>query len=180
MANNVNVTPVYRPNANNLWDKSYIPEFIRGLVVTTTHLVRNLNPDKSKRLTFTRNYPEEPTVYPERYRGLHRLMLREDGQVRCVACMCCSTICPADCIHIVAAEHDDPTIEKYPRVFVIDELRCIVCGLCVEACPCDAIRMDGGVHIPPFTERGAAFFDRDRLMERGGPSLAVQGGDLPS
>src|SRR5690554_4973929 len=178
MANNVNVTPVHRPDSNNLWDKSYIPEFIRGLYVTTSHLVRNLNPNKSKRLTFTRNYPEVPTVYPERYRGLHRLMLREDGQVRCVACMCCSTICPADCIHIVAAEHDDPTIEKYPRIFVIDELRCIVCGLCVEAYPCDAIRMDDGVHIPPFTERRAAFFDRDMLMERGGPSMTVQDGDL--
>src|SRR5690606_37045883 len=138
MANNVRTIQVHRQKAT-LWDKSYIPEFVRGLVVTTSHLFRNLNPNVDERLTFTRNYPEEPTVYPERYRGLHRLMLRDDGQVRCVACMCCSTICPADCIHIVAAEHDDPTIEKYPRIFVIDELRCIVCGLCVEACPCDAI-----------------------------------------
>lgn len=159
-----------------LWEKSYLPEFVRGLAVTTRHLFRNLNPDKEKRGTFTREYPEVTTIYPDRYRGLHRLMLREDGQVRCVACMCCSTICPADCIHIEAGEHDDPTIEKYPTVFVIDELRCIVCGLCVEACPCDAIRMDSGRHIPPFADRDTAFFNRDLLMELGGLSEAKQGG----
>jgi NADH-quinone oxidoreductase subunit I len=172
----VTVTPVNRQK-QTLWEKSYIPEIVRGLGVTTRHFFRNLNPNKEKRTTFTREYPEVPTVYSERYRGLHRLMLRDDGQVRCVACMCCSTICPADCIHIEAGEHDDPSIEKYPVVFVIDELRCIVCGLCVEACPCDAIRMDSGVHIPVFGERSDAFMNRDLLMELGGLSMAVQGGE---
>lgn len=173
---NVQVKQVSRVKSS-LWDKSYIPEIARGLGVTMQHFFRNLHPNKEKRTTFTREYPEVPTIYPERFRGLHRLMLREDGQVRCVACMCCSTICPADCIHIEAAEHDDPSIEKYPRVFVIDELRCIVCGLCVEACPCDAIRMDTGIHAPPQTERGEAFYNRDLLMQLGGLSSAVQGGE---
>ena len=171
---NVTVKKVDRIQ-QTLWEKSYIPEILRGLAVTSRHFFRNMNPNKEKRTIFTREYPEVPTIYPERYRGLHRLMLREDGQVRCVACMCCSTICPADCIHIEAAEHDDPNIEKYPAVFVIDELRCIVCGLCVEACPCDAIRMDSGVHIPPSMERDQAFFNRDLLMELGTLSEAPQG-----
>lgn len=161
----------------SLWERTYIPEIGRGLAVTIGQFVKNLNPAKAKRETFTVQYPEEKRQYAERYRGLHRLMLREDGQVRCVACMCCSTICPANCIHIEAGEHDDPTIEKYPKVFVIDELRCIVCGLCVEACPCDAIRMDGGDHIPVFGERVEAFFDRDLLMSRGSLSVAKQGGE---
>jgi NADH-quinone oxidoreductase subunit I len=160
-----------------LWEKSYIPEIAKGLKITMQHFFRNLSPIKENRTTFTRNYPEEVTVYPERFRGLHRLMLRNDGQVRCVACMCCSTICPANCIHIEAAEHDDPSVEKYPRIFVIDELRCIVCGLCVEACPCDAIRMDTGVHVHPYIERGDAFLNRDLLMELGTLSMAVQGGE---
>lgn len=172
----VNVKQVERIEPG-LWEKSYIPEIIRGLTVTAGHFFRNISPRKESRTIVTRNYPEEPTEYPDRYRGLHRLMLRDDGQVRCVACMCCSTICPADCIHIEAGEHDDPSIEKYPTVFVIDELRCIVCGLCVEACPCDAIRMDSGRHIPPYTERGQSFYDRDLLMELGGLSQAKQGGD---
>lgn len=164
-------------NPRTFWERTYVPEIAKGLVVTIGNFLTNLNPNVEKRDTFTLQYPEEKRVYPERYRGLHRLMLRDDGQVRCVACMCCSTICPANCIHIEAAEHDDPDIEKYPRVFVIDELRCIVCGLCVEACPCDAIRMDTGVHIPVFADRGEAFLNRDLLMERGTLSVAKQGGE---
>lgn len=172
----VNVKQVER-SKRTFWERTYVPEIAKGLAITVSHFFRNLNPNKSKRSTFTTQYPEETRAYPERYRGLHRLMLREDGQVRCVACMCCSTICPANCIHIEAAEHDDPDIEKYPKIFVIDELRCIVCGLCVEACPCDAIRMDSGVHIPVYGERGEAFLDRNNLMSRGSLSVAKQGGE---
>ena len=153
--------------------QAYIPEVIRGLSVTTRQMLRNLFGGKD---ITTIQYPEVKRRYPERYRGLHRLMHRDDGQVRCVACMCCSTACPANCIHIVAAEHDDNGIEKYPATFVIDELRCIVCGFCVEACPCDAIRMDSGVHVQPFLDRDTAFFDKGELLSRGTASEAVQGG----
>lgn len=160
------------------WEKSYIPEIARGLGVTIGHFFRNINPKTEQRFTieYVPGKSDSTAHYAERWRGRHRLMLREDGQVRCVACMCCSTICPANCIHIEAAEHDDPTIEKYPKLFVIDELRCIVCGLCVEACPCDAIRMDTGIHMKPHTDRTQAFHDRDQLMERGGLSIATEGG----
>lgn len=176
MGNNVQVKKVAREK-RTFWERTYVPEIAKGLAVTVGQFLTNLNPNPKKRETFTAQYPEEQREYPARYRGLHRLMLREDGQVRCVACMCCSTICPANCIHIEAAEHDDPDIEKYPRVFVIDELRCIVCGLCVEACPCDAIRMDTGRHIPVFGERGEAFLNRDLLMSAGTLSSAKQGGE---
>jgi len=168
---------VMERHQKTFWEKSYIPEIARGLGVTISQFFTNLNPKKEERETFTIEYPESGTAhYAPRWRGQHRLMLREDGQVRCVACMCCSTICPANCIHIEAAEHDDPTIEKYPRVFVIDELRCIVCGLCVEACPCDAIRMDTGVHMAPRTDRSTSFHQRDDMMKRGGLSIATRAG----
>ena len=172
----VKTTQVKREK-RTFWERTYVPEIAKGLAITIKNFFNNLDPRPEERSTFTIQYPEEKRTYPERFRGLHRLMLREDGQVRCVACMCCSTICPARCIHIEAAEHDDPEIEKYPAVFVIDELRCIVCGLCVEACPCDAIRMDTGVHIPVFGDRGEAFLNRDLLMEMGTLSVAKQGGE---
>ena len=172
----VNVKVLER-HQKTFWEKSYIPEISRGLAVTIKQFFKNLAPDPNKRDTFTIQYPESGTAhYAERFRGQHRLMKREDGQVRCVACMCCSTICPANCIHIEAAEHDDPTIEKYPKVFVIDELRCIVCGFCVEACPCDAIRMDTGMHMPPRLDRTTSFHKRDEMLERGGLSIATRAG----
>ena len=160
-----------------LWEQLYIPELIRGMSITLRHFF--VNTFGSKEIVTIR-YPEEKRVYPERFRGVHRLMLREDGTVRCVACMMCSTICPANCIHIEAGERDDGTgIEKYPVRFDIDELVCVVCGMCVEACPCDAIRMDTGIHMPPVEKRYEALLDKDNLMSRGSQNIAVQGGAGP-
>ena len=166
------IRTVERPK-RDVWVNAYLPEVARGLAVTTKQFFKNLFTKKDVQ---TIQYPEVKREYPARYRGLHRLTYRDDGQVRCVACMCCSTVCPAQCIHIEAAEHEDTNIEKYPAAFVIDELRCIVCGLCVEACPCDAIRMDSGIHAHPYYERDKAFLDKEALMSLGGPSTAVQGG----
>jgi formate hydrogenlyase subunit 6/NADH:ubiquinone oxidoreductase subunit I len=135
-------------------------------------------------------YPDiSADYYPPRFRGEHRLMRREDESVRCVACMMCATVCPADCIHIVAgdaatAPGADPlapplAAEKFPVRFEIDELRCVVCGLCVEACPCDAIRMDTGRHVTAQSSRRPFLYDRQRLLALGGRSVAVPGGEGP-
>jgi len=157
--------PVPRP-ADDLWEKSYLMEVGRGLSITIRYFFRNLIHRKD---TATIKYPEELYEYPPRARCNHRLLHREDGSPRCVACFCCSTACPADCIHIEAGEYpdDDPRagIEKYPVVFTIDELRCVFCGHCEEACPCDAIRMDTGVHVKPTLDRPTLIYERDLLME---------------
>jgi NADH-quinone oxidoreductase subunit I len=76
----------------------------------------------------------------------------------------CSTACPAYCIHIVAEEAPDGSIEKRPAAFEIDQLRCIYCGLCEEACPEDAIRMDTGVHTPAYFTREEAVNGRMDLL----------------
>ena len=104
------------------------------------------------------------------FRGMHRLVLRDDGSTRCVACHLCQTACPARCIHIVADEAQVEEGEKRPAVFEVDELRCVVCGLCVEACPCDALRMDTGVYVPPvysMEEVSARTFDLIALSRQG-------------
>ncbi len=124
------------------WEKVYILEIFRGLWVTVTHLFENLFNLRKGRVGITYQWPETPKPLPDTFRGEHRLMHREDGTPRCVACYCCATACPADCIEIIAADTGHDGVEKYPVVFNIDILQCVFCGLCVEACPCDAIRMD--------------------------------------
>jgi len=171
-------TPIPRP-ARSGRVQVYIPEISRGLGIVMKHFFKN-----TKEMAFgqrpdpvlesiedginTVSYPEQRRPYPARFRGMHRLTHRHDGSPRCVACLCCSTACPAQCIHIEAAEYPegDPRhgYERYPARFVIDELRCIFCGFCVEACPCDAIRMDTGVHAAPYDSRDQFIFEKDLLM----------------
>src|SRR5215510_14772992 len=177
-------------------ETSFLSATAKGLGITLKHFAKNFFLPRRKAVelgkggapapAFLRNdietvqYPEEKVQYPERFRGLHRMMLRDDGAVRCVACMCCPTVCPAHCITIVPEESESKGIEKRPAVFEIDELRCVVCGLCVEACPCDAIRMDTGEHAKPVENRGRAIESKESMMARGIRSIAQQGGEGPN
>ena len=173
-------------------DTSFLTATAKGLGITLKHFAKNFFLPLKKKEDRARagappsdrgneietvQYPEEKVTYPERFRGLHRLTLRDDGAVRCVACMCCPTVCPAHCITIIPEESDSSKIEKRPAVFEIDELRCVVCGLCVEACPCDAIRMDTGEHAHPVEDRGDAIETKASMLARGVKSLAKQGGE---
>ncbi|WP_428267445.1 NuoI/complex I 23 kDa subunit family protein [Haliangium sp.] len=170
----VRTVRIHRPPRE---DASFLPATLKGLGITLRHFAKNFFRSRDKGDIETIAYPEEKVPYPERNRGLHRLMKREDGAVRCVACMCCPTVCPAHCITIIPAETDDNGIEKFPAVFEIDELRCVVCGLCVEACPCDAIRMDTGIHAPPVEARGDGIMTKTKLLDLGIRSTATQGGE---
>lgn len=147
---------------------SYVPEIVRGLGLTMSRFLKNTFLPIDKSDIETVEYPEKRLTYKERFRGVHRLVHRKDGSPRCVVCQCCSTVCPAQCIKIEAAEYDPDDrrvgYERYPASFVIDELRCIFCGLCVEACPCDALRMDSGLHMPASTQREHFIFDKETLM----------------
>jgi NADH-quinone oxidoreductase subunit I len=159
--------------------QSYVPEIAKGLAITASHFFRNAkemilgqrNDPVIEGISDgvnTISYPEQRRPYPERFRGVHRLTHREDGSPRCVACLCCSTACPAQCIHIEPAEYPVGDrrrgYERFPARFVIDELRCVFCGFCVEACPCDAIRMDTGIHAAPYDSREQFIFEKDLLM----------------
>jgi len=155
--------------------QSYLPEVWEGMKVSARHFFVNLF---TRRDIVTSQYPEEKRPYPPRYRGRHRLMRREDGSVRCVACFMCSTACPADCIRIVAGEHEDRDVEKYPVVFEIDHLKCVFCGFCEESCPCDAIRLDSGVHRDPGYDRAYENMGKTDLLSLGALSTSRQGGEF--
>ena len=155
------------------WESTYIPTVVSGIWLTSIHFFRNLTlhilhlfgicKDISAAVTY--QYPEHPRKISPRTRTRHRLMKREDGSPRCVACMMCETVCPARCIEITAAEHPDPNIEKYPAAFVLDLGKCVYCGFCVEVCPEDAIRMDTGKLDTSEYSRESMIYDKKRLME---------------
>jgi NADH-quinone oxidoreductase subunit I len=80
----VGVKVVNRPGS--LAQQAYLPAIAEGLGVTFRHFVKNffgnVTGNRKKTDIATIEYPEEKMKYPERNRGLHRLMLRDDGQVR--------------------------------------------------------------------------------------------------
>jgi len=147
----------YRPS---LAERLYLP-LLGGLAVTMRHFLRNLF---RRNKMYTIEYPEERRQYSHRFRGHHILTSRPDGSVRCVACFLCAQNCPAECIHIEAAEHPDVNIEKYPVVYEIDMLRCIFCGYCVDACPEEAIIMSNNYDMAYFT-REQSIVGKEDLMK---------------
>ncbi|WKZ57534.1 MAG: NADH-quinone oxidoreductase subunit I [Bdellovibrionota bacterium] len=173
----------------NFFERIYVIEVAKGTLITFTRLVRNLLLHVLHEVGIRRHvpaaatiqYPDERRVYPARFRGRHRLTLKPNGDIKCTACFLCATACPARCIYIEAAEHEDPKVEKFPRRYEIDTLLCIYCGYCVEACPVDAIRMDTGLHpevYPPdprlFIEDKETLMMRSRQLEDLGPEQLFQ------
>jgi NADH-quinone oxidoreductase subunit I len=154
---------VNRPAEGSKW---YLPGILSGMGFTFAKMIGNLTSyvGGNRRIP-TLNYPEEKYEYSPRFKGNHVLTVKKDGSLRCTACMLCATNCPAECITIKAAEHDDPTVEKYPISYEIDILRCVFCGFCEEACPVDAVRMGPEWQTPGLN--GSEFqYDIQQLAHR--------------
>jgi NADH-quinone oxidoreductase subunit I len=159
----------------NALERIYLPEVLRGFGVTVRHLFTSFGQSKlpgQPKTSRTIQYPEERRehfdveeggINVSNFRAVHRLNRDEDGRVKCVACMMCPTICPANCIHIEAAESPWDDREKYPAKFEIDELRCIFCGMCEEACPVDAIELTPEYDVVGLT-RQEMIFDKNKLL----------------
>ena len=144
---------------HSLWYLSFIPEIVRGLIITAKHILF--------RPRFTVKYPEEKYKCPgfdgspPGYHGEHRLLRNEDGSIKCVACFMCQTVCPPQCIEIEAGEA--PNGSKVPLKFEINMLRCIYCGFCEEACPKEAIELTTKYYTVS-TSREAKIYDKEKLL----------------
>lgn len=126
-----------------LLEKLYVFEVARGMWVTLSHFLRNLlNPSALPTL----NYPEEKRKLAKNFRGLHRLLKKESGELKCTACKICAGACPSHCITVEMLKDEEGKPKKTPARYDIDISRCIFCGYCVEACPFDAIDMNSGIY----------------------------------
>jgi NADH-quinone oxidoreductase subunit I len=161
----------------NAMENAYVPSIVKGFGTTVRHFFTSFGQSKlpvlgKSNTTQTLQYPEERKEHTapdargmqvSNFRGVHRLNRDEEGRVKCVACMMCPTICPANCIHIEAGESPWDDREKYPVKFEIDELRCIFCGMCEEACPVDAIELTPEYDITGYS-RQEMVFDKNKLL----------------
>jgi len=131
---------------------------IRGLWVTIKHSFKNRE---------TVQYPEVKEVLPAGYRGLHKLLLWEDGLERCVGCKLCAAACPVDCIFVESEENEAARPvskgERYASIYEINELRCIFCGYCEEACPVGAIVL-GSEYEFCADDRGKFIYEKGDLL----------------
>lgn len=136
-----------------LFQRFYFVEIIGGLFITLKKLLQ-------KKVTI--QFPEQRRKYSDRFRGQHYIKAT-NGVENCTACMLCPTVCPSECIHIVAGERPDK--EKYPVQFEIDILRCCFCGMCEEACPKDAIKLSS---IYEMSSAHREVYDKEFLMVQRG------------
>ena len=135
--------------------KLYMPEIIRGMMLTLKFLFRKKS---------TLQYPEEKKTLPVGYRGVPRLIRGNDGNERCVACKLCEVVCPPVAIYIEAEEFPDQDYrERRPKVFQIDYGRCINCGFCEEACPVEAIEMSQTIEIVGES-RESLVYQKEQLL----------------
>ncbi|HJP14046.1 MAG: NADH-quinone oxidoreductase subunit I [Nitrospinota bacterium] len=136
-------------------------EVFRGLWVTIKHSVRARE---------TVQYPEVREELPPGYRGLHKLLLWEDGLERCVGCKLCAAACPVECIFVESGENNPARPvskgERYARVYEINELRCIFCGYCEEACPVGAIVLGEEYEFCADSRQKFIYGKRDLLVKR--------------
>jgi NADH-quinone oxidoreductase subunit I len=134
------------------WQRTYIPEIVKGMILTARQMFRP---------KFTRQYPEERFNPQPSYRG-RPVLVEEAGVERCVACGLCARVCPALAIEVQASETELPK-ERTPVKFEINMLRCIFCGFCEEVCPEEAIIMSDEYELV-FTNPEQAIFGKDRLL----------------
>jgi NADH-quinone oxidoreductase subunit I len=146
------VTRQVRKKDLTLFQRTYIPEIAKGMMLTLRHFFRP---------KFTRQYPEERWNPPSSFRG-RPVLVEEAGVERCVACGLCARVCPALAIEVQASE-TELAKERYPVRFEINMLRCIFCGFCEEACPEEAIVMSDEYELA-FLKIEDAIFGKDRLL----------------
>ena len=98
----------------------------------------------------TKNYPEEPAVYPERTRGHVEIDIDQ-----CISCGLCVRSCPPRCI----------TVDKGAGTWTINRFDCIACGYCVSKCPKSCLKLVPGYQTPARKKTADTYQKSPEVME---------------
>ncbi|MDB5084299.1 MAG: NADH-quinone oxidoreductase subunit [Bacilli bacterium] len=136
---------------------------LKGLGVTLGQLPK-------KKVTLM--YPDVQPEWPDRYRGVHKLM-----PDLCIVCNQCARICPTSCISLSGTRGEDRKLHL--ETFDINFEICILCDLCTEVCPTEAIQMTDTFELAEYN-RDAIYKDMNWLTENGKQHALRKGLSLES
>lgn len=144
---------IIRKKDLNILERMYIPEILKGLKLTLSHMFKP---------RFTQQFPEDRFKPEPSFRG-RPVLVAENGVERCVACGLCARVCPALAIEVQAGETELEK-ERFPVKFEINMVRCIFCGFCEEVCPEEAIIMSDD-YLLVFSSQEEAIYGKDKLLK---------------
>ncbi|HFX17541.1 MAG TPA: 4Fe-4S dicluster domain-containing protein [Flavobacteriales bacterium] len=103
----------------------------------------------NKKYIITRQYPDEPAIVMDRFKGEVVMWHNENNEHRCTGCQACEIACPNGSIEIIWDRVLNEETGK--KVKVIDKhiyhlSMCTMCNLCIQACPTNAIMWSTNFH----------------------------------
>jgi len=123
-----------------------VKTLLTGMKVTGGYFFPNII---SRKYVITRQYPDEPAIVFERFKGEVVMWHNENNEHRCTGCQACEIACPNGSIEIIWDRVLNPETGK--KVKVIDKHiyhlgMCTMCNLCIQACPTNAIMWSTNFH----------------------------------
>ncbi len=123
-----------------------VKTLIKGMKVTGSYFFPNII---NQKYIITRQYPEEPAIVMDRFKGEVVMWHNENNEHRCTGCQACEIACPNGSIEIIWDRVLNEETGK--KVKTIDKHiyhlgMCTMCNLCIQACPTNAIMWSTNFH----------------------------------
>jgi len=134
-----------------------VKSLLKGMKVTGGYFFPSI---LNRKYIITREYPDEPAIVMDRFKGEVVMWHNENNEHRCTGCQACEIACPNGSIEIIWDRVLNEETGK--KVKVIDQHiyhlgMCTMCNLCIQACPTNAIMWSTNFHN--------ATYDRSQLTK---------------